>query len=46
MVEVEFLEKCGSYKKGDKTEMFKSTAEALEEKKIVKITSKKEEKKE
>ena len=44
MVEVEFLIDHASYKKGDKKEMVKSTAEALEAHKVVKITKPKTEK--
>jgi hypothetical protein len=37
MVKVEFLIDHGTAKKGDKTEMFESTAKALETHKVVKI---------
>lgn len=44
MVEVEFLIDHGTNKKGAKSEMYKSTAEALEAHKVVKITKSKTEK--
>lgn len=42
-VKVEYLLDHGTSKKGDKTEMFLSTAEALAKHKVVKITTKEKE---